>query len=206
MPAWTPRLAAALVAITCWAGLAIQFAASYAQHVDVISTLWALGRFFTVLTNLLLAVTMTWVAVGGKPSPSFLGGVTLSILLVGIVYVTLLQGLRVLTGAHLLADTILHKFTPVMMALWWLFFAPRAKLRWTAAIWWIFYPLVYLIYVLARGQFDHKYPYPFLDVAKIGWTQTALNIGGISLGFILAGFLLIWIDRWRPLGPSGGRR
>jgi hypothetical protein len=201
-----PRITAAIIAIVCWVGLAIQLSASYANHADLISTLWSLGRFFTILTNLLLAVTMTSVAVGQRPSVNFLGGVTLSILLVGIVYVTLLQGLHVLTGAHLLADTLLHKVSPVLMALWWLFFAPRAKLRWGAPLWWIAYPLAYLIYVLARGQLDHKYPYPFLDVARIGWLQTALNIGGIALGFILAGFLLVWIDRWRPLGPSGGKR
>jgi hypothetical protein len=206
MPAMMPRLAAAIIAIVCWAGLAIQFSASYANHVDLISTLWSLGRFFTILTNLLLAVTMTWVAVGGSPSVNFLGGVTLSILLVGIVYVTLLQGLHVLTGAHLLADTVLHKVTPVLTALWWLLFAPRAKLRWNAALWWIGYPLAYLVYVLARGQLDHKYPYPFLDVARIGWMQTALNIGGIALGFMLAGFLLVWIDSWRPLGSGRSSR
>ena len=109
MPAMMPRIAAAIIAIVCWIGLGIQFSASYADHVDLISTLWSLGRFFTILTNLLVALTMTWVAVGGKPSVNFLGGVTLAIILVGVVYVTLLQGLRVLTGAHLLADTLLHK-------------------------------------------------------------------------------------------------
>ena len=202
MPGLMPRLAAAIIAIVCWIGLGIQFSASYASHTDLISTLWSLGRFFTILTNLLVAVTMTWVAIGAKPSVSFLGGVTLAIILVGVVYVTLLQGLRVLTGAHLIADTLLHKVSPVLMALWWLFFAPRAKLSWRDSLWWIAYPLAYLVYVLARGQLDHKYPYPFLDVAKIGWPQTALNIGGIALGFVLAGFLLVWIDSWRPIGSG----
>jgi hypothetical protein len=200
------RIVAVVVAIACWIGLGIQFSASYADHVDLISTLWSLGRFFTILTNLLVAVTMTWVAVGKKVSVNFIGGVTLAIILVGVVYVTLLQGLRVLTGAHLLADILLHKVSPILMTLWWLFFAPRAKLRWSAALWWIAYPLAYLIYVLARGHLDHKYPYPFLDVAKIGWTQTLLNMGGIAVGFVLAGLLLIWIDRWRPLGSRGSSR
>ena len=146
------RIAAVVVAIVCWIGLGIQFSASYADHVDLISTLWSLGRFFTILTNLLVAVTMTWVAVGKKVSVNFIGGVTLAIILVGVVYVTLLQGLRVLTGSHLIADTLLHKVSPILTALWWVFFAPRAKLRYSAALWWIAYPLAYLIYVLARGE------------------------------------------------------
>ena len=137
---------------------------------------------------------------------NFLGGVTLAIILVGVVYVALLQGLRVLTGSHLIADILLHKVSPILMGLWWVFFAPRAKLRYSAALWWIAYPLAYLIYVLARGQLDHKYPYPFMDVAKLGWLQTALNAGGIALAFIIAGIALVWIDRWRPLGSRRSSR
>jgi hypothetical protein len=118
----------------------------------------------------------------------------------------LLQGLHVLTGPALLADTLLHKVSPVLMVVWWLLFAPRAKLRWSAPLWWIVYPLVYLVYAIGRGLIDHNYPYPFLDVGKIGWAQAALNIGGIAIGFMLAGFALVWIDRWRPLGSRRSSR
>ena len=201
-----PRIAAALVAIICWAGLALEFSSSYANHPDVLVTLWILARFFTVLTNLLLALTMTWAALGGRPSANFLGGVTLAILLVGVVYWALLQGLEVLTGAHRIANILLHKVSPAAMALWWLLFAPRAKLRWSAPLWWFLYPFAYLVYALGRGALDQKYPYPFLDVGRIGWVQTALNVGGIAFGFILAGFALVWIDRWRPLGSKRGSR
>jgi hypothetical protein len=198
--------AAALVAIVCWAGLAVQFAATYGVQHDVTATLWVLARFFTILTNLLVAVTMTWVAIGRKVSPEVLGGLTLALLLVGVIYMTLLRGLMHLNGPALIADTLFHKVSPVLMALWWLLFAPRAKLRWSAPILWAIYPLGYLIYVLARGRMDGRYPYPFIDVGKLGWLQTALNVGGIALGFILAGFALVWIDSWRPLGSSRGSR
>jgi hypothetical protein len=194
--------AAALVAIICWAGLVVQFSATYGHERDLLTTLWILGRFFTILTNLAVAVTMSWVAIGRRASPLLLGGITLAILLVGIIYATLLQGLHVLSGPALVADILLHKVSPVAMALWWLLFAPRARLRWSAPWWWTLYPVAYLVYVLARGRSDGRYPYPFLDVAKLGWTQTALNVGGIALGFILCGFLLVWIDSWRPLGSK----
>jgi hypothetical protein len=197
---------AALVAIVCWAGLAIQFAATYGAQHDVATTLWVLARFFTILTNLLVAVTMTWVAIGRKVSADILGGVTLAILLVGIIYWLLLHGLHPLRGNALVANVLLHDTSPILTTLWWLFFAPRAKLRWNAPIWWAAYPLAYLVYVLARGHMDGRYPYPFIDVAKLGWLQTALNVGGIALGFILAGFALVWVDGWRPLGSSRGSR
>jgi hypothetical protein len=154
----------------------------------------------------LLAVTMTAVAIGRRVSPFVLGGMTLAILLVGVVYATLLAGLHALTGPALVADVLLHKVSPVATALWWLFFAPRKGLRWKAPLWWCLYPLAYFAYALGRGQLDHHYPYPFMDVAKLGWIQVALNAGGIALGFIIAGFLLVWIDSWRPLGSSRGSR
>jgi hypothetical protein len=197
--------AAALVAIICWAGLAIQFSATYGHQHDVAASLWLLARFFTIITNLVLAVTMTAAAIGRRVAPFIIGGVTLAILLVGVVYATLLAGLHALSGPALVADILLHKVSPVAMALWWLFFAPRAQLGWRAPLWWSLYPLAYFAYALGRGQLDHRYPYPFMDLGKLGWMQTALNAGGIALAFILAGFALVWVDRWRPLGSKRGR-
>ena len=196
------NVAAAIVALICWAGLAIQFSATYANQHDVVSTLWILVRFFTVLTNLALAIIMTWVAIGRRVSPFLLGGITLAILLVGVVYMTLLRGLIELSGGALLADTLLHKVSPVVMALWWLFFAPRAKLKRSDPIWWAAYPLAYFIYALVRGHYEGKYPYPFMNLDRLGPVQTAINAGGIAMAFIIAGFALVWIDSWRPIGSK----
>jgi hypothetical protein len=194
------RAAAALVAIVCWVGLALNFVATYSAGHDSFATLWILARYFTILTNFFLAVLMSWIAVGGRPSPLTLGGILLAILLVGLVYLILLKGLHEPRGRAAISDFLLHDVTPLLMALWWLFFAPRAGLRWSAALWWSIYPLSYLAYALARASVDGKYPYHFIDVAELGWLQTALNAGGIAAGFILGGLILVWIDGWRPLG------
>jgi hypothetical protein len=90
------------------------------------------------------------------------------------------------------------------MALWWLFFAPRKGIKWDAPIQWGAYPLIYFAYALVRGHIDGRYPYPFMDVGRLGWVQTLINAGGIALAFIIAGFLLVWVDSWRPLGSSRG--
>jgi hypothetical protein len=200
------RVAAAIIALVCWAGIAIQFWASYDHTHDVLTTLWNLARFFTIISNLAVAVAMTAVALDKGVSPVVLGGLTLAILLVGIVYATLLRGLHPLSGPGLVADYLLHYLSPVAMAAYWLLFVPRGRLRWSAPWLWFLFPAAYLVYALVRGRLDHGYPYPFIDVAKLGWTQVALNASGIAFAFILAGFALVWIDRWRPLGPSGGRR
>ena len=194
--------AAALVAIVCWAGLAVQFSATDNNHHHVLTALWGLARYFTILTNLMVAMTKTWVAIGRRASAEVLGGLTLSIILVGLVYLALLQGLHHLTGSAHIADILLHKVSPVLMSLWWLHFAPRGKLKWSAPILWLFYPAIYLACALVRAYSDTHYPYRFIDVGHIGWLQTALNAGGIALGFLIAGLALGWIDSWRPLGSK----
>ncbi|HEX8937503.1 MAG TPA: Pr6Pr family membrane protein, partial [Sphingomicrobium sp.] len=159
------KAAAALIALACWAGIALQFWASYTfRHHDLILTLWTLARFFTIIGNLALALTMTAVASGKRVSPLILGGLTLAILLVGIVYRTLLAGLHPLQGLPLIANYLLHDVSPIAMAAYWLLFVPSGRLRWSAPWWWVLFPGAYLGYALARGQIDHHYPYPFIDV------------------------------------------
>jgi hypothetical protein len=196
--------AAALVAIICWAGLTIQFNATYANQHHVVAALWVLARFFTVITNLIVMVAMTLEAIGRRLPPVLLGGATIAILLVGIVYMTLLRGMAELSGAALLADTLLHKVSPIAMTAWWLLFAPRARLQRSAPLWWAAYPLVYFAYAIWRGQLDGRYPYPFMDVSRLGWLQALMNAGGIAMAFLLAGLLLVWFDGWRPLGSKRG--
>jgi hypothetical protein len=196
------RAAAALVALICWVGLALQFSLSFANQHDVVTTIWVLLRFFTIITNLLVAIAMTLVAIDRPVSPLVLGGLTLAILLVGIVYATLLAGLEHPTGLAALVNNLLHRVSPLAMPLWWLFFAPRGRLKGNAPLIWVAFPVAYFAYTLARGHFDGRYPYPFINVARIGWVQTALNAGGIALGFIIAGYALVWLDSWRPLGSK----
>jgi hypothetical protein len=200
------RAAAALIALVCWAGIALQFWASFTfRHYDLVLTLWTLARFFTIICNLALAIAMTGVALGKRHSPLLLGGLVLAILLVGIVYRIFLAGLHPLSGLPLIANYLLHDLSPLLMAAYWLLFVPRGKLRWTAPWRWCLFPVIYFAYALARGRFDNHYPYPFIDVSKLGWQQVMLNAAGIALVFVLAGFALVWVDRWRPLGPQAGR-
>ena len=190
-----PRAAAAVVALICWVALAVRFSVTYAETGDVLEALWVLARFFTILTNLAVAVAMTMVALGKRISPGVEGGLTLAILLVGVVYVLLLQKLYHLTGAELFADVLMHKVAPPAMAAYWLLFAHHGPMRWTEPLWWSIYPLGYFAYALIRGAIEGIYPYPFMDVSKIGAGQTALNAAAIAAAFLVAGLALVWLDR-----------
>jgi len=125
-----PRLAAALIALMAWAGLGIQFEATVGITGSAGGALWVILRYFTILTNLLVALVMTALAFRRRVPPFVLGGTTIAIVLVGALYMLLLRGLVELSGGAILADTLLHKVVPVLVPLYWLAFAPKGKLRW----------------------------------------------------------------------------
>ena len=189
------RLAAALIALAAWAGLVVQFAATFGQNGSVPETLWILLRFFTVITNLLVAVTMTRVATGRRMSAFIMAGLTLAIAFVGLVYATLLHGLAELSGLALIADNLLHYAVPIAMALYWLAFAPKIGLRFSDPLSWCLYPLAYLFYVVVRGSVDGRYPYPFIDVAVLGYGRIVLNSLMLLIAYLLAGLGLVALGR-----------
>ncbi|MEO7277794.1 MAG: Pr6Pr family membrane protein [Sphingomicrobium sp.] len=189
------RIGAAIIAIICWTGLAIQFHSSWSKNGDVLASLWILLRFFTILTNLLLALVMTRRALGGALSPFFFGGVTLAILLVGVVYVTLLEGTQQLSGSAHVADTLVHKVSPTVAVLYWLFCVSHGRLAWRAPFLWVLYPLAYFGYALARAAIDGHYPYPFIDVSQLGYPRVILNAAMITLAFVVTGLGTVALDR-----------
>ena len=188
------RVAALAIALVAWTGLAVQFSATFAQTGSVLTTAAILLRFFTVITNLLVAMTMSWIALGNRVSAPWLAGVTLAIMLVGVVYVTLLQGLLELSGGALLADILLHKVVPVLVGVYWLS-AARGGLRWIHPFLWALYPIAYFAYALVRGGIEKRYPYPFIDVGQIGVSQTLMNALLIAAAFVVAGLALVALDR-----------
>lgn len=191
------RLAAAVVAAVAWTGLIVQFVATLhgAAEGSVGTTIWLLLRFFTVTTNLALAVIFTMLALGsGRVSARWLGGIVLAILLVGIVYGLLLQGLLDLSGGAMLANMLLHKVTSVLGLAWWIVFAVKGRLSHRDPVRWAAYPALYLVYALGRGAVEGRYAYPFINVAKLGWEQVAINAVAIAFCFVLAGHALVAID------------
>lgn len=192
----TARVFALLVALIAWAGLAIQLQASIGlSNGSIVGALAEMVRYFTVLTNLLVAMTFSEAALGRRISAFTFGGVTLAILLVGVVFALLLNGLLELSGGARLADTLMHRVTPLIVPLWWLAFARKGRLGYRDPLLWMLYPLAYFAYALARAGQDGRYPYPFMNVERIGWLQTGLNAVEIAAGFLLAGLLLVRLDR-----------
>ncbi len=196
------RSAALAVSVSAFGALAIRVVASLEQFQgDVGATLWHLAGFFTVLTNLLVAVHFMAIAAGWRVPGARVAGLVLWIGLVGIVYHLLLARLWSPEGLAWWADQGLHTLVPVLVALWWLAFVPFWSPNWRVILSWQVWPLAYVAYAILRGALTGFWPYPFLDPGLNGAWGVAANILGLQVSFVLSGTALAFFDHWR-LGRS----
>jgi hypothetical protein len=197
-----------LVALVAWFGVLLQMALSLqltkAQGLPAANGLIAYLGYFTVLTNIVVAVTLSLARWGGN-SPaarwcrhtSVATGVLLSIVLVGLGYHVLLRDIWDPHGWAWVADGVLHYATPQLCLLHWWTSVPTTHLPWTEPLRWATWPLVYVVYALLRGEWLHRYPYPFLDVAVLGYGRVLVNASGLLVIFLLLGSVLVAISRAR---------
>lgn len=138
--------------------------------------------FFTILTNSLVAIYFTliifeikngWFAITDKPGT--LTAITVYITIVGLVYQILLRHVWQPEGLQLIVDELLHSFVPVAVIIYWYLYETKSSVAYRQIISWLIYPLIYLIYILIRGNFSGFYPYPFINVLNLGITKVLVN-------------------------------
>ncbi|GAA0386136.1 Pr6Pr family membrane protein [Streptomyces luteireticuli] len=177
-----------------------------------------LGRlfsYFTVQSNLLLAVASAWSAHRawtGRPalSPRITGAALLYISITGLVFHFVLSndssGFSMTsdrTPLESVANQLLHTVTPLAAAFDWLVLTAPGGFLLRHAWQWLAYPLFYLPFALIRGAFldpgtDGRYPYPFLDVDLHGYAGIATNAVVFGLAFYALALTLTLADRVRP--------
>jgi hypothetical protein len=92
-------------------------------------------------------------------------------------------------------DEALHVAVPVLFVLFWLLSVIKGTLKWSHPFRWLFYPAVYLVYALLRGEYSGFHAYPFINTAELGYGRVLLNSGGLMMVFIIAGLLFVAIDK-----------
>lgn len=189
-----------------WTGLAIQlyliFYSRWADHASLLGGLVKFFSFFTVLSNTLAATALTCVLSTGMSRghrffrhPVVCGGITVSIVVVGIAYNVLLRHLWQPEGWQFVADELLHDIMPLAFLLYWVLYVAKGSLRATHILLWMLYPLGYFAYLLLRGDMIGDYVYPFVDIGTIGYRPALLNALGILAGFVGIALALLLADR-----------
>jgi hypothetical protein len=199
------RTTLATIAVVAWFALVLQFLVMVQQAAPGRSLFAVINyfSFFTILTNLLVALGASVPLVAPQSAagrfflrPSIQSAIAVYIAIVGITYSLLLRQLWNPQGAQKIADVLLHDVVPVLYIAFWIFLVPKFTLRWSDAVRWLTFPLLYMAYTLGRGFVSHWYPYYFIDVDTIGLSRALIHAAELLLAFFGLGLLLIAIGRW----------
>ncbi len=198
--------ALALLAAIAWAGVLLQLWLSIdlarTNGKSAIDGVVAYLGYFTVLSNLFVALAAT-LPLAARNSrlgqwfarPSVRGCATTAIVCVGIGYHLLLREIWDPQGWQLVADMVLHYVVPIGALAYWVGFPPRTPIHWRAPLAWCLYPMAYGVYALLRGEMMGTYPYPFIDVASLGYARVLGNTVVLLACFAVMGSLVVLIAR-----------
>ena len=199
------RSFAAVIAVLAWSALLLQYVLliRMASH-DIGVALATLRYFsyFTILGNLLVALTTTaaWVGASSRVArwlagARLRGGTALCIGVTAAIYFFVLASTWAPQGLQWLVDVGLHYVVPLLYLAWWIACVPHRQLLWSDALRWLVFPLAYLAWAMLRGAWLHEYPYPFIDVGALGPMTVTRNAFGVGVLFLLLGLLLVGFDR-----------
>ncbi|MFL1502918.1 Pr6Pr family membrane protein [Pseudomonas sp. O64] len=193
-------------ALAGWVGLAIQqYLILYSRWdagASLLGGLISFFSFFTVLTNTLVVVVLSYALVSRDSAakrfflaPPVSSAIAASIIVVSLAYNLLLRHLWSPQGFQFIADELLHDVMPVLFVVYWWRCVPKGFLRLKHIGAWVIYPVVYFAYVLLRGHLLGQYQYPFIDVDTLGYPQVFVNAGGILAGFIVIALAVVGLDK-----------
>lgn len=204
------RAFAAGVAAAAWAGVLLQLWLSarhaHASGHSALQAALLVLCYNTVLSNILVALVGTRVALGGAgswlTSSATLAATAVYIFVVGLIYSLLLRSQWAPAGLFRLADELLHDVTPVLYLLWWLLCAPKNGLRWSAPLRWLLYPLGYFLLSLLAGAYTGRYLYPFGDVPAHGLAAVLRNGALILVLYLGLGLAAVALARLVSRSPA----
>ncbi|MBC7440241.1 MAG: Pr6Pr family membrane protein [Flavobacterium sp.] len=171
------------------------------RNASIIETTIRFFSFFTILTNTLVAFYFICLFLSKKQEskifekPGTLTAITVYITIVGLVYQVALRKIWQPEGLQLIVNELLHSVIPVLVIIYWCFFEKSKNISYSQILKWLIYPLIYLIYILVRGNFSDFYPYPFVDVNAIGLRDVIINTLGLLVLFTLTSAMFIYIGK-----------
>jgi len=208
IPTRQNRALTLMLAALAWFGVVLQgvltVTSAMANGKTAVAGLATFLSYFTVLTNLLICLTLTFSLAAPSSSlgkwsarPRVVAGIAASITFVALSYHLLLRNTWNPQGAQWLADVLLHYVVPALYVLHWWLTCAKNGLRWTHPLLWSAYPTLYLVYSLIRGRIIGTYPYPFIDAGSLGYGRLLLNALGLLLVFIVLGLSFVALGRAR---------
>ena len=102
------------------------------------------------------------------------------------------------------SDIIFHYIMPFLTLFDWILFDEKKKFVWYDPFLWIMLPYLYVVIVFIQAQYEiidrianhmNRYIYIFLDIGSLGLWSVISNIAGLTVFFIIVGYLIYGIDQ-----------
>lgn len=169
----------------------------------VVETLVRFFSYFTILTNILVALFFTCLFFPESRLFNYFSkegrftALTVYIVIVGLTYQVLLRPIWNPEGLQIIIDELLHSLIPLFVVLYWLLYSDKKLPQWKQIPSWSIYLIVYAGYILIRGALTGQYPYPFVDVTVLGYPAALINtLGVFALFTVLSGFFIFVAKRF----------
>lgn len=203
------------LALIAWFGLVLRLILSFQEgglHAVFISL-----NYFTILSNILIAAVVTALAFDPRrDGPKFRWlrlGAIVQIAITGIIFILVLAPLytpeTTPKGWDAVANYCLHYIVPSMAVVGWLIFGPRRRITVTVVFSALIIPVIWIVYTLIHGVVEPRaftdgvsYPYPFINVDKLGYLMVGVNTVVIAAFGLLIGFIFLGLERLMSRPPN----
>ncbi|MEO7904339.1 MAG: Pr6Pr family membrane protein, partial [Candidatus Saccharimonadales bacterium] len=153
--------------------------------------------FFTIQSNILAVCLLMYGALYGftkvttRSVQLLRGGVTLYMVMTGVIFAILLAGIE---GATLTAvpwdNIVLHYIMPIVILFDWLADTTKPHIAFRCAWVWLLFQLAYVAYSLIRGPIVNWYPYPFIDPTTSGYGAVTVTTIILAVGCLVVSWAL----------------
>ena len=168
------------------------------QYASIAKELFVYFGFFTVWTNILIALAFTAPLLDQDRKlynffmlPAVRAALASYIFMVSVVYHIAIAPSWDPQGFTLLTAHGLNTVIPILYIVDWLFFAKKRPIFYKHLPYWVIYPAVYGVTIIILGSLTNVYPYTFLDVSLIGIEKVLMNMFGLVAVFAVVGPIFI---------------
>ncbi len=182
------------------------------QSTSVVGSTIVFFSYFTILTNVLVALALTAPAVAPNSglgrwttTEGVRAAIAMYIAVVGLIYHLFLHASWSPQGLAFVVNIALHYVMPIAFVLDWLLFVPKGRLRWIDPVKWLAFPVLYGIWTVVHGAVVGWYPYWFIDLGALGWARALINFGFLLVFFLILGLAVATLDRVLGRNHRGDR-
>lgn len=190
---WVIRIIRLVILAIGWSAILINL---------TLSTDYAtLFSYYTIQSNCIVLVWLTIAIIFQEMKEDNIlfskivrGAITVYIFVTFLVFVTLLEDFSQ-QGIGIFTNFSLHYFVPLAFLVDWILTESKREYKWKYIIFWLAYPVFYLLFTLVRGTLTDLYAYPFLNLNTLGPEVFVIMCLSLAGAFVVLGALFVLLNK-----------